>query len=308
MPDTYPDFQNQVDEDLGGELTSQEIADEVFLLVHDASAIDALSRPVPMKKKYKKFRGVTSGIGGYWVENPGEAKKTGTFGKLILTAEEMAVINLLDQDDLDDMDVDMAALIADDTIQSFAETFDGWCISDAEAPSSYDQLSSGIAVDHQVAFGSRDDVVGDISLAMSKIEMDLKRDITGFIGNPMMKDLLRDLRDANGHPIYHDNLQAGVNADTLYGRPVKFTGKVEGESSPVGFSLYVGNWNYALVGNRKAVTIDISTDATVVVDGETYNLFQMDMEAHRYTMRKAFKVRDWDAFSVVTGITQISGT
>jgi len=72
--------------------------------------------------------------------------------------------------------------------------------------------------------------------------------------------------------------------------------------SPAARELIVGDWSYAFEGMRGGIRYDITDKATVTLNGSPVNLWEHNKHAIKLWVRRAFRIRDVNAFAKVTGI------
>jgi len=110
--------------------------------------------------------------------------------------------------------------------------------------------------------------------------------VSGTIAHLTMKRRLRNLRDANGNPIFQNNMQS-PGQYLLDGAPILFP--INGAVSAT-YYLLSGQWNQLVYSIRQDVTYKV-LDQAVIQDAAgniIYNLAQQDMVALRVVMRLGF--------------------
>ena len=69
--------------------------------------------------------------------------------------------------------------------------------------------------------------------------------------------------------------------------------------------ILLAHFPYVMIGDRTGLQISKSTEATLTQGTETpINLWEQDMTAYRFVVRKGFCVKDPEALSKITGVPQ----
>jgi len=294
---------NSIRDASGGIFVPDEIALELNMLIRDASCVESMAKHVPMKRSRMVRRKQADGVHGYWVDKMEvKTKDAPSFETYELVAEKMAVIVPLEDQLVEDADTDLAAVIREDVVGAFAEDLDRTYLGYEPTSPFADSLSGNVPATHTIPFGTNVDLAADFSEAMSEIEKD-GFTVTGAITHPGVKHILRNLRDANNQPIFHEDLSSGVPRYSLWGIPICFTRQVIPTGSPEGVEMILAYFPYVIIGDRVGLQISRSTEATLTQGTETpINLWEQDMHAYRFVTRKAFVVKDDNALAKITGI------
>lgn len=289
-----------------GSLINPEVVLEINTLVHDISVVDYFGKHFAMGSKEKR---IPRQLVGVKPEAVGEAspkpvdKPELDYVKLI--AEAIAVIVPFTEDAIDDADVDTIGFVKDDVAQAFAEVYDGYALGYDPATPFVDSWSGNVPLANIVPVGTSvsGDLVGDLSEAISRIEVNGYQ-CTGMAAHPRVKHILRDLRSpVTNQPIFVENLRDNFTDYSVFGVPAKFTRQVAAAGSPVASEILLAYTPYLYVGDRKAITVKLLTEATLYDEwGEPYPLAQKDSIALRFVNRKAFCVKRDIALSKVTGV------
>lgn len=150
--------------------------------------------------------------------------------------------------------------------------------------------------------GTGVDLADDFSQAMRAIEMN-GFEVTGAVTHPYVKHLLRNMRDLNNQPIFAENLRDGITGYSVFGIPICFTRQVQQQASPAGYEILLAYTRYLIIGDRTGLQVSQSNEATLTQGTEPdINLFEMDMTAVRFVIRKGWVVKDANALAKVTGV------
>ena len=297
---------NELSDAAGGLFVPEELMQEVNFLIRDGGCVEGFARHFPMKRLQLTMRKFATGVDGYWVDAMAvKTKDAPTFEAVTLTAEKMAVIVPFEDQILEDADHNMAALIKTDVVGAFIEAVDRTFLG-YEATSPFaSSLSGNTPAGHTIPWGTdAQDFVNDISNAISSVEAH-GFEITGMITHPRVKHYLRSLRDDNGQPIYTENLGACTPRERycVWGVPICFTRQAAAQSSPAGYEILMAYFPYVFVGDRTGLQIAVSNEATLTQGSEdNINLFEQDMTAYRFVIRKGFEIKDNNALAKVTGV------
>ncbi len=214
-----------------------------------------------------------------------------------LTAEEIAVIVPIPEEQLKDAQFDIWAEIRPQIVESIGAVVDAAVLYGVNKPGSWtDDPIVTMARDAGNSFvrGSVGDqrLDVDISDTMSLVEAD-GFEVNGHIAGVQLRGALRGLRDDNGQPIYIGSVRNDDPGDRplIYGEPTSFlkngawdTGEAE---------LITGDFSKAILGIREDISYKILTEATIYdTNGTTilYRLAQQDMVALRAVIRLAYAV------------------
>lgn len=122
--------------------------------------------------------------------------------------------------------------------------------------------------------------------------------LNGWALSPQARGLLLGSKDADGRPIFINNVQTDGAVPALLGAPVyqtqgvylaDYDGAGAGTDNQLGFA---GDWTSAHIGVVENIQLDISTQATINDGGTQINLWQRNMFAVRAEFEVGFRVRD----------------
>lgn len=125
-------------------------------------------------------------------------------------------------------------------------------------------------------------------------------DFSGFIADNRARGLFLGAVDANGRPIFDSNFDLSKNTGGLLGLPAAFSKNVAGGAGAVpqgNLRAIGGDFEDNLkLGYVENITFSKSTEASIVIDGETVNLWQNNLEAYRAEAIVGWVLKDTDAF------------
>lgn len=279
-----------------GALIPEDAAREIIQAVTDTSAIMRLATRRPnMSRKQQRMPVVSTLPTAYFVTGDTGLKSTSdmAWDNVYLNAEELAVIVPMPQTVLDDADYDLTAEMKPYLVEAFGVAIDAAVLFGTNKPSTWPAAirAAAISAGNNVALGTGadiyDDVLGD-SGTWSKVEADGYM-VTGNIAAMSLMARLRGLRDANGVPIFSQDMQT-ANTYQLGGTPILFPRNGAFDTSAT--YLFSGDFKQVVYAIRQDITYTIATEGVITDPSGTivYNLFQQDMVAVRAVMRIAFAV------------------
>lgn len=137
-----------------------------------------------------------------------------------------------------------------------------------------------------VAEGTTTDIAADIALSAQMLKA-RGFDTRGWAAEPGMQWRLIGMRDADGQPIYQQNLSGPV-VTGLYGRPIIEV--ANGAWDPTQALIIHGDWSKSIVGIREDITFTRHTDGVITnSSGQVlYNAMQQDSDIWRAVFRVAW--------------------
>jgi len=216
-------------------------------------------------------------------------------------AEEVAVIVPIPKKVLADTGFDMIGMLTPRIIAAIGKTIDRAVYYGTGIPASWTTnigaaglVARCTAAGHTISLAEYTDeyeaILGEKANGDDGLSMLLEADgffATGYVGHLTMKGKLRNTRDANGQPIFHNGNQVNDTFVTgeLDGMPILYprNGGVVAASS----LLIAGDWSRLVYSIRQDVDVNILKEATLTdaAGNVTFNLAQRGMIALQVTMR-----------------------
>ena len=138
-----------------------------------------------------------------------------------------------------------------------------------------------------------DDIVKAMSLNLQGTP---KKKVTGFAFDTGFEIDLLNTKDTTGNPLFAEAAYTGVvpalRSGSILGRPTYMHENV-GEGKTVGFA---GDWSKCAWGTVGGIAMDISTEASVTINGELVSLYENNLVGIRAEAEYGFTVADKDAF------------
>lgn len=215
------------------------------------------------------------------------------WGKLTLTAEELAVIIPIPEAVLDDASYDIWGEIKPQIEEAFAVAIDKAILFGTNKPTSWASaiVPTAITAGNYIEIGTNTDVAGDIigeNGVMDLVSQDGYR-VNGFLAAASMEAKLRDLRTTD-HGLLYTPALTSAEPDSLLGRSIQYDNQgIFGDTA----LLVGGDFSKAVYAIRQDLTYKVLDQAVIQdpTDGSiVYNLAQNDMVALRCVMRLGFQV------------------
>ncbi len=218
-----------------------------------------------------------------------------------IDAEELAVIVPISEAVLDDNAFDIWAEVRPALIEAFGVAIDQAVLYGTNIPASWTTnlgaaglVALSTAAGNTVSAAAYTDLyealLGETAAGVSGSLGLLEADgymATGHVADTTMKRKLRNVRDADGNPIFRTNMQDSTRYD-LDGAPIMFP--TNGAIVAATALVVSGQWNQLVYAMRQDITYKV-LDQAVITDGAgniIYNLAQQDMVALRAVMRLGF--------------------
>jgi HK97 family phage major capsid protein len=230
----------------------------------------------------------------YFVNSEGGLKQTSkaAWSNKYLIAEEIAVIVPVPEAFLDDADFDIFGEIKPKIAEAFALKIDGATLFGIDRPSTWgtDIYTHAQTAGNSVVRGAvvGQDVAGDVSDLMGLVEND-GFDVNGHVAKKSLRSVLRNLRDANGNPIFTPGLTSKDPA-TLWGEPLQYVSNAVWDATNA--LLLTGDWSQAIIATRQDITYKVLDQAVIHDEAGNviYNFAQQDMVGLRCVGRFAYQV------------------
>ena len=273
-----------------------EISREIIKDVPKTSAVLQLFKQLPNMSAKQKTLPIASTLPtAYFLNGDTDSKKTtnAEWGKLTLTAEEIAVIVPIPEAVLDDTQYSIWDELKPQIVEAFGMAIDNAVFFGVNKPTSYPDaiVTKAISSGNKIELGTNEDVAGDIigeNGVMALVEEDGYK-VTGFYAAGTLEAKLRNLRDKNNQLLYTPGLTSETPT-SLIGRPIKYdeTGIFDKTKA----LMIAGDFKKGVYAIRQDITYKVLDQAIIQnTDGSiAYNLAQQDMVALRCVMRLGVQV------------------
>lgn len=231
----------------------------------------------------------------YFVNGDNGAKKTTkqAWDKKFITAEEIAVIVPIPEAVLDDAEYDIWAEVKPRVTEAFGKVIDSAVLFGENKPSTWrdDVVATATKASAVVTLGAADSLYDKIMAedgVIAKVE-DCGYFVNGHMADISMRAKLRGLKNANGDPLFKQDLQ-GTTQYALDGSPMNFPNNGAFDKSKA--LMISGDFSQLVYSIRQDITFKLFTEGVVQnTDGTiAYNLMQNDMVALRAVMRLGWEI------------------
>ncbi len=281
-----------------------EVSNEIIKSVPQSSAVMRFARQLPAMASNQRRMPIMSALAtAYFVTGDTGLKQTSdaAWENKYIDAEELAVVIPIGQNVLDDADFDIWGEVRPALVEAFGLAIDQAVLYGTNIPATWTTnlgaaglLAVCTAASHVMSAAAYTDlyeaILGETPAGVAGSLMALEADgfmATAHLAAVSMRGKLRNVRDADGNPIFKSSVQDATRYE-LDGAPVEFP--MNGAIVPASSLLISGQWNQLVYAMRKDITYTIATEGVITdTSGNIiYNLFQQDMVAMRAVMRLGF--------------------
>lgn len=300
--------------DFSGFLTREQ-AQPIFERAARISVVQRLAQEVPLGGSGVAVPVVTGRIQAGWVAEAGQ--KPASAGSLALKnmdPKKIAVIAVVSAEVVRANPGNYMTLIRSQVAEAFAIGFDQASLYDAGPDGSagggpfatyINQTTKAVELGTTVQASGG--IYGDFVAGLSLLVNDDKR-LRGFALDDRLEPLMLASVDTTGRPIWIDtpldqttaamfeaNQSQPARPGRLIGRPSYMSEGVSGgtEDTVLGFG---GDWGQAAWGVVGGISYDVSTEATVTINGSLVSLWERNLVAVRAEAEYGFLVNDAESF------------
>jgi HK97 family phage major capsid protein len=275
-------------------LIEEEYSHTLLNRATETSTVLRAFNTVPMGAKVQNMPALATLPTASWVGETAETRKKPStkfsFENKVLTAQEVAAIIVLNEEDLEDATDDLLSKAASLGGQAVGRTLDAAVLFGTNKPAAWtspDLFASATAAGNifQVGTGT-DDLVGSIFQAAEAVD-DSGANPDAFIARGGFKYKLANLRDGQNAPIYLPSLsQAPGSVDNVAGLDAYWN--KNGAWDKTKALALIADPALALIGIRSDISVKFLDQATI--DG--VNLAENDQVALRFRARYAYTLAD----------------
>lgn len=276
-----------------------EMAEDYFKEAARSSVVQSLTRRIPLGINGQEIPYVTSKPTAAWVSET-EQKPTTSGGLALKTIKphKIAAITVVSAEVVRANPGSYVSMFRDQIAEAFAIAFDAAALHGDSSPFGVGQNLD--ATTKSVTFGTtaqaEGGIYGDVNAALSLLVGDKKK-LTGFAFDSVVEPTFLGSVDANGRPLFVEtpleNTASVITPGKLIGRPA-FLG--DGISTPSGIVGYGGDWSQLVWGAVGGISYDVSTEATVTLNGELVSLWEHNLVAIRAEAEYGVMINDVNAF------------
>lgn len=129
---------------------------------------------------------------------------------------------------------------------------------------------------------------------------DTSEEFTGFAADSRVRPRLIGATDKNGRPLLQAATNLADRMDTVLGLPTAYSRAVSGRigaSADTGVRAFGGDWSLVRWGFAQEMTIKVSTEATVMIDGQLVSLWQHNLVGLLVEATFGWAIGNVDAFA-----------
>lgn len=293
-----------------------DIAAPIFEKTAKASVVQQLAQKVPLGLGGVSVPVVSGRMSAGWVaEGAAKPASSGSVTLKTMSPKKLATIAVVSAEVLRANPAGYMDLIQGQIAEAFALAFDSAVLHGTSTPfTAYlDQTTKAAEIGaHSSAEGS---VYQDLVTALDLLVSDGKR-LTGWALDDVLEPAMLSAVDGNGRPIFIEappvettasqaspvSANPSVRLGRLLGRPSAMSPTVASANltSVVG---YGGDWTQIAWGQIGGISYDVSTEATVTINGALVSLFENNLVAVRAEAEFGFLANDVQAFVRLTNTT-----
>ena len=271
-------------------------AEDYFKEAARSSVVQSLTRRIPLGINGQELPYVTSKPTASWVSEAGQKPTTsGGLALKTIKPHKIAAITVVSAEVVRANPGNYVSLFREQIAEAFAIAFDAAALHGTNSPFGVGQNID--ATTKAVTLGTTTDakggIYGDVNAALSLLVNDKKK-LTGFAFDTTAEPIFNASVDLQGRPLFVDAVyeNTALAGGRLLGRQALYgDGIAEGEI--VG---YAGDWSKAVWGAVGGITYDVSTQATVTLDGTLTSLWEHNLVAIRAEAEYGFHVDDPESF------------
>jgi HK97 family phage major capsid protein len=269
-------------------------AQNYFEKARYASSVMQLARQVPLGASGQEIIVPTGKATAGWVTEGQKKPTTETsIGVKGFTPHKIAAISVVSAEVVRANPGNYMTLLQDEIAQSFAEAFDAAALhGDGPFAASVSDTTKSVSL----ATGAYDGVVE----ALDVLAKDGKK-LNGFAFDRVVEATFLGEKDGVDRPLFVDtpleNTASAVTPGRIIGRS-SFLGDGVAKDDVVGFA---GDWSQLVWGTVGGIKFDVSTQATVTLDGSLVSLFENNLVAIRAEAEYGLLINDVEAFVSITG-------
>lgn len=270
----------------------------IFDKAAQMSVVQQLAQQVPLGANGVAVPVTTGKLSAGWVAEGGQKPASaGTMTLKTISPKKLAVIAVVSAEVVRANPGNYMNAIRNQVAEAFAIAFDAAALHGTSTPfTTYvDQTTN--AQEFTGTAPATTAVWSDLNAALSTL-VNSGKELTGWAFDNRFEPILNGTTDTANRPLFIESPlteKAGpIRAGRLMGRPAyvgpgvyKATGNILG---------YAGDWSQAAWGTVGGISYDVSTEATVTINGSLVSLFENNLVAVRAEAEYGWLVNDTAAF------------
>ena len=251
---------------------------------------------VPLGAEGKDIPIVLSKVTAGWADEGGEKHKTkGELDIITMSPKKLTAISVMSKEVVRANPGGYSSSMNAGFAEAFATAFDYAVFHDLGGDGTGTGPFAAAVADttHVVTIGTAASLYLDIVSGIKLLNQDGKR-VTGIAWDDLTEWLLLNEVDSNDKPLLQPSAADGVYA-TVANKPLSLVpGLANGDI--VGF---LGDWSKGAWGVVGGITYDVSTQATVTINGELVSLWENNLVAVLAEAEYGFVMKDADYFAAL---------
>ena len=271
-------------------------AEDYFKEAARSSVVQSLTRRIPLGINGQELPYVTSKPTASWVSEAGQKPTTsGGLALKTIKPHKIAAITVVSAEVVRANPGNYVSLFREQIAEAFAIAFDAAALHGTNSPFGVGQNID--ATTKAVTLGTTTDakggIYGDVNAALSLLVNDKKK-LTGFAFDTTAEPIFNASVDLQGRPLFVDAVydNTALQGGKLLGRQSVYKDEI-GAGNVLG---YAGDWSKAVWGVVGGISYDVSTQATVTLNGELTSLWEHNLVAIRAEAEYGFHVADAESF------------
>ena len=297
-------FNDMISRSDAAALIPEEVSNAILNDVVGSNPLMQLARRLPnMSRAQNRMPVWNSLASAFFVSGDNGLKQTTdvSWANKYIDAEEIEAIVPIPEAVLDDAGYDIWGQVKPALVQAINVAITNAVLFGTNIPASWTTnlgaaglLAKCTAAGHTLSLAAYADayeaILGETTAGVDGLYMMVEGDgfgVSGNVAHLSMKGILRNVRDANGNPIFKTSMQSPT-AYELDGAPIYFP--TDGTMNPASALMFAGDWSQLVYSIRQDITYKILDQAVIQgPDGSIiYNLAQQDMVALRAVIRLGF--------------------
>lgn len=275
-------------------------AEAYFTQAARQSVVQSLVRRVPLGINGQDIPVVTSKPTASWVAEAGQKPTTsGALGLKSISPKKIAAITVVSAEVVRANPGNYVSMFRDQIAEAFAIAFDAATLHGTSTPFGAGNFVGATtkAVELGTATAANGGTYADLNGAL-KLLVDDKKKLTGWAFDDTAEPLLNAAVDLNGRPLFVDAVyeESALSGGRLLRRPAFYSEGVA-SATTIGFA---GDWSQAVWGAVGGISYDVSTEATVTINGELTSLWEHNLVAIRAEAEYGWLVNDPASFVKLT--------
>ena len=263
------------------------------------SVVQSLARQVPLGINGEQIPVSTSKATAGWVSEGGRKPSTES-GLAIktMTPEKIAAISVVSAEIVRANPGNYMEILRGDITESFGLAFDQAVLHGTDSP--FDESLSDTSKIVNLGGNSAENggVYGDLVDVLRALKSDGKK-LTGFAFDGIAEPDFLSSTDTSGRPLFLESPYENsvLSAGRLIGRQAYLgDGVANADASTIGFA---GDWSQVIWGAVGGISFDVSTEATVTIDGQLISLWENNLVAIRAEAEFGVLINDVEAFAQI---------